>query len=140
MTDQEYDEMRAKLNIQASAITHKCEGCGIKLVFSGTDNMCGVCRENERKDRFNELAAEQRSLKNDPKLKVFQIIMYTQRKRSELVTDTIIVLASTEEKAISEAFAECGYTHEYKVKDEHYHIWEIDGPFIEGSILYRTPQ
>lgn len=134
MTNEEYSDMVHKL----AKPTIKCVGCGIELVFSGTDNMCSVCREDERKDRFNALAEEQRSLDNDPRLKVYSIIMYERRKHSELVTDTIIVLASSEEVACALVFSTLGIARMTKIKDYNYHINEIEGPFTEGSILYRT--
>lgn len=106
------------------------------LLTKGYENI--NARENQR--RKDERVAKNKNKEKEAKqLKLWHIMMYTQRKFSELVTDTFLVLASSEQKATDYAFAKLGYLRIDQRKDHNYHIWEVKGPFKEGTIVWRDP-
>lgn len=111
-----------------------CVGCGIGLAYKAVDNLCSTCL------KARELYESGTIPPLKPMLKVFQVTLYKQRKFSELVENIVVLLASDEDTAARHAFVELGIFPDTMARDHNYHVWEIDGPFSEGSILYRTPQ
>lgn len=127
MTNQEkialYERAKAAGRMDEITRSHICQICKQPFKIARSKDLCHPCY----------LASQPPS-----QLKLWHIIVYKKIKFSELVHDTFLVTASTEQKATDLAFKQLGYIPRIDlVKDESYHIREVEGPFTEGTIVWR---
>ena len=73
----------------------------------------------------------------EPRMKVFQITMLEEQEFVELVSDIIVALGADEESVCALVFEKLWYDVTEQVKDETYRVVEVEGPFGQGSLLYR---
>ena len=90
----------------------------------------------EEKDAKSVIEALE-AIKEEPRLKVFQITMLEEQEFVELVSDIIVALGADEESVCALVFEKLGYDVTEQVKDETYRVVEVEGPFGQGSLLYR---
>ena len=90
----------------------------------------------EEKDAKSVIAALE-VVEVEPRLKVFQITMLEEQEFVELVSDIIVALGADEESVCALVFEKLGYDVTEQVKDETYRVVEVEGPFGQGSLLYR---
>lgn len=90
----------------------------------------------EEKDAKSVIEALE-AIKEEPRLKVFQITMLEEQEFVELVSDIIVALGADEESVCKLVWGNLGYDATEQVKDVTYRVEEIEGPFGQGSLLYR---
>ena len=90
----------------------------------------------EEKDAKAVIAALLETIE-EPRMKVFQITMLEEQEFVELVSDIIVALGADEESVCALVFEKLGYDVTEQVKDETYRVVEVEGPFGQGSLLYR---
>ena len=76
---------------------------------------------------------------DEPRLKVYQITMFEQQEfgAGDLIKDIIVALGSDEYTVCKYVFGNLGYDIMKEVRDETFRIVEVEGPFGQGSLLYR---
>ena len=77
------------------------------------------------------------AIDEEPRLKVFQITMLEEQEFVELVSDIIVALGADEESVCKIVWEDLGYDADMQVKDVTYRVVEVEGPFGQGSLLYR---
>ena len=77
------------------------------------------------------------AIDEEPRLKVYQITMLEPQEFVDLITDIIVTLGADEESVCNIVWKDLGYDPDVQVKDVTYRVVEVEGPFGQGSLLYR---
>ena len=75
--------------------------------------------------------------KEQSPMKVYQITMFEQHEHCDVIKDIIVALGSDEYTACKYVFGNLGYDIMKEVKDVTFRVVEVEGPFGQGSLLYR---